>query len=219
MQIHAYNSVHYSQMSMNDHILTVLPMFHVGGLNIQTTPAFYAGATVTMHRKFDPQATLKAIVEERPDLAVLVPAALQAIFAQPEWPEADISSLRSVAIGSSMVPLPQIEALQSRGVAAAQVYGSTETGPIVIYQNPESAMAKPGSAGKAGLHSEMRIVDDQGMDLPQGQSGEIAVRGGHLLIEFWNNSESTKDSFKNGWFLNGSVGYLHEECCRWSNDR
>ncbi len=219
MQIHAYNSVHYSQMSMQDHILTVLPMFHVGGLNIQTTPVFYAGATVTMHRRFEPLATLKAIVEERPDLAVLVPAALQAIFSLPEWPEADISSLRSVAIGSSMVPLPHIEALQSRGVPAPQVYGSTETGPIVIYQNPESAFAKPGSAGKAGLHSEMRIVDDQGNDLPQGQSGEIAVRGGNIFIEYWNNKEATRDSIKDGWFLTGDVGYLDEDGDLWVNDR
>jgi len=118
-----------------------------------------------------------------------------------------------------MVPLPHIEALQSRGVPAPQVYGSTETGPIVIYQNPESAFAKPGSAGKAGLHSEMRIVDDQGNELPQGQSGEIAVRGGNIFIEYWNNKEATRDSIKDGWFLTGDVGYLDEDGDLWVNDR
>src|SRR5215467_3643785 len=69
----AVMSQHMHDMTGNDHVLTVLPMFHVGGLNIQTTPALQVGATVTLHQRFAPEATLSAIAEEAPTLIVLVP--------------------------------------------------------------------------------------------------------------------------------------------------
>ena len=72
-------------MTAQDHMLTVLPLFHVGGLNIQTTPALQLGATVTLHARFAPEATLDAIERDRPTLTVLVPATIQAMIEHPRW--------------------------------------------------------------------------------------------------------------------------------------
>ena len=87
-------------------MLTVLPLFHVGGLNIQTTPALQLGATVTLHARFAPDATLEAFGRDRPTLVVLVPATIQALIEHPRWAETDLSSLRAVTTGSTQVPQP-----------------------------------------------------------------------------------------------------------------
>ncbi len=219
IQTNALNSIHFSDMTASDHILTALPMFHVGGLNIQTTPAFYVGATVTLHRRFDPVAVLRAIEEDKPTLLVLVPATIQAVIAQPQWMETDLSSLRLVNSGSSIVPLHHIMAFHDRGVPVGQVYGSTETGPVAIYQKIENAWAKPGSAGKVAMHCEMRIVDEASKDVEQGKSGEILLKGGNILFEYWGNEEATRESIRDGWFYTGDIGYQDEDGDVWINDR
>src|SRR5262245_14950789 len=78
-------SQHAHNMTAADHILTALPLFHVGGLNIQTTPALHLGATVTLHPRFTPDATLKAFANDKPTLCVLVPATMQAVIEHPRW--------------------------------------------------------------------------------------------------------------------------------------
>ena len=82
-------SQHMHDMTAQDHVLTVLPLFHVGGLNIQTTPALQLGATVTLHARFAPDATLDAIARDRPTLTVLVPATIQAMIEHPRWGESE----------------------------------------------------------------------------------------------------------------------------------
>ncbi|MEO1104867.1 MAG: AMP-binding protein, partial [Pseudomonadota bacterium] len=170
---------HMHQMSAADHILTVLPMFHVGGLNIQTTPALLAGATVTLHARFDPAATLNAITAERPTLTVLVPATISALLAQPGFAEADLSSLRAVATGSTIVPEPLIAALTDRGVPVLCVYGATETTPIAAYDRAGLARTK-GATGRAGILCDLAILDGNSTAVPPGNHGEIAVRGRRL---------------------------------------
>src|SRR2546425_2858340 len=129
----AVMSQHMHDLTANDHVLTVLPLFHVGGLNIQTTPALQIGATVTLHARFAPDATLKAFATDRPTLVVLVPSTIQALIEHPRWGGADLSSLRAVTTGSTQVPQALIDAVSARGVPVLQVYGSTETSPIAIY--------------------------------------------------------------------------------------
>ena len=92
----AVMSQHMHDLTASDHVLTVLPLFHVGGLNIQTTPALQLGATVTLHQRFSPDATLAAFAADRPTLIVLVPSTIQALIEHPRWSAADLSSLRAV---------------------------------------------------------------------------------------------------------------------------
>ncbi|MCS5559307.1 MAG: AMP-binding protein, partial [Oceanospirillaceae bacterium] len=138
----ALNSQHMHDMSSSDTILTVLPMFHVGGLNIQTLPALYVGATVILHPRFDPQQTLATIQHQKPSLTVLVPATLSAIVSLPQWNTTDLSSLRSITSGSSIVPPSLIDTVMKRGLPVQQVYGLTETSPIAVYQTLDQATTK-----------------------------------------------------------------------------
>ena len=219
IQVNALNCIHYAGLTDADRVLTVLPMFHVGGLNILTSPAFYAGGTVILHRRFDGRATLRAIEQDRPTQLVLVPATIQAVIDLPGWPEADLSSLRLLTTGSSIVPLHLIEAVHARGIPVCQTYGLTETAPVAIYQKPGDCALKPGSTGKCGLHCEITIADDDGNPLPDGASGEILVRGRNVLLEYWNDEDETRRALQGGWFHTGDVGWRDEDGDVFVNDR
>ena len=117
----AVMSQHMHDMTAADHVLTVLPLFHVGGLNIQTTPALQLGATVTLHPRFAPDAALNAITADQPTLTVLVPATMQAVIEHPYWDATDITCLRALTTGSTQVPQGLVDAFTARGVPVLQV--------------------------------------------------------------------------------------------------
>jgi fatty-acyl-CoA synthase len=211
-------SQHMHDLTARDHVLTVLPLFHVGGLNIQTTPALQLGATVTLHARFAPGATLDAIAADRPSLIVLVPTTIQALIEHPGWAETDLSSLRAVTTGSTQVPQPLIDAVTARGVPVLQVYGSTETSPIAVYTRRGGDLRRPGSTGLPGLACEARIVDEAGREVPHGERGEVVVRGPNVLFEYWGNAAATAEALREGWFHTGDIGtrdadgyfYIHD---------
>lgn len=215
----AMNAQHMHDMTANDHVLTVLPMFHVGGLNIQTTPVLHCGGTVTLHARFDPATTLKAIEKLRPTLTVQVPATMEAMIRHPDWEATDLSSLRVVATGSTDVPTDLIEAFHSRDLPVIQIYGSTETAPVAVYQRSDDARSRFGSIGRAGLHTEIRLVDAEGRDVPDGEPGEILVRGRHVATGYWNEPEQTAKAFRDGWFHSGDIAHRDQDGWLWFRDR
>jgi fatty-acyl-CoA synthase len=207
----ALNATLMHTLTAADHVLTTLPLFHVGGLNIQTLPVLLAGGRVTLHRRFDPAATLAAIAGDRPSLTVLVPAQMAALIAHPAWKTTDLSSLRMVATGSMIVPVLFIEAFHARGVPVVQVYGSTETAPIAIFLAREDHARRIGSCGRPGPHCVARIVGRDGADVAQGERGEILLRGPNLMREYWRNPAATEIAFAGGWFHTGDIGHQDED--------
>ena len=212
IQWNAVNSAHLHDLTSADRVLTTLPLFHVGGLNIQTTPALHAGATVVLHAKFEAREALAAIAAERVTLAVLVPAQLVALMELADWESADLSTLRMITTGSTIVTANFIRRVSARGVPVVQVYGATETCPIAAYVRAEQALAKAGSAGAAALHCELRVVDpSSGREAPPGTVGEILVRGPNLADGYWNAPHETAGAFAGGWYHSGDLGYLDNE--------
>ncbi len=191
-----------------DHVLSALPLFHVGGLCIQTLPALHAGASVTLHPRFDAQSWLADVQLRKPDLSLLVPAALRAVLEHPHWPGADLSSLRLLVTGSSIVPTAMIDAVHRRGVPVGQIYGSTETGPATLCLGREDAMAQVGAAGKPGPDVEVRLVDQQGSDVAPGAVGEIWVRAPNLMSGYWRDPGHA--DFCAGWFHSGDLARQDE---------
>lgn len=212
-------SQHMHNMTSDDHVLTVLPFFHVGGLNIQTTPALQLGATVTIHARFTPDTALAAIEQERPTLTVLVPAIIQAVSEHPAWATTDLSSLKAVATGSTIVPPQLIERFVARGVPVLQVYGSTETCPIAVYTRLGGDLSRTGSTGLAGLCCEAKVIDQGGNELAAGTPGEIAVRGPNVFFEYWGNEAATREALHDGWYRTGDIGVCDEEGYFWIRDR
>jgi indoleacetate---CoA ligase len=206
----AVNSTHMHDLTSADRILTTLPLFHVGGLNILTTPALHAGATVVLHPKFDAQATFDAIERERITLTVLVPAQLMAMMESPRWASADLSSLRMITTGSTIVQSEFVRKVNARGVPLVQVYGSTETCPIATYVRAEDAERKAGSAGVPALHCEVDVLDDEGRQLPAGRDGEIVIRGPNVCTGYWNVG-SREPALRDGWYHSGDIGHFDDE--------
>jgi fatty-acyl-CoA synthase len=198
-------------MTAQDRVLTTLPLFHVGGLNIQTTPALRAGCTVTLQARFDPDATFDAIARHRITLTVLVPAQLEAMIAHPRWSAADLSSLRMISTGSTLVPERLIRDVHARGVPLVLVWGATETAPIAACLHADEAMRKAGSTGRAAAGCELRVVDTEGKDLPAGASGEVLVRGRSVMSGYWNDPRATARALAGGWYHSGDSGRFDDE--------
>jgi fatty-acyl-CoA synthase len=211
LECNAANSADMHGLVPEDRILTTLPLFHVGGLNNQTTPALRMGCTVVLHPKFDVDATFDAIEHERITLTVLVPAQLDAMLAHPRWATADLSSLRMITTGSMIVPERLIRAIHARGVPLVQVYGATETCPIAAYLKAGEAERKIGSTGRAAAHCELRVADDTGRDVAPGVTGEILVRGPNVMSGYWNAPQATAAVLVNGWFHTGDMGHFDAE--------
>ena len=178
-------------MTPADKVPTVLPLFHVGGLCIQTLPALFRGAQVLLHARFSPDATLDAIERDRPALTLQVPATMKALIEHPRWPAANQTSQRAEKANTSIIPAPRVEAFHRRGVAVCNVYGSTETGPFSIALPPARAMSKVGSCGWPAPGVEARLVD-----------GEVQVRGPNVVARYWPD-EAACDS--EGWFHTGDL--------------
>ena len=212
-------SQHMHGLASSDHVLAVLPFFHVGGLNIQTTPALHHGATVTIHPRFTPDAALAAIARERPTLTVLVPATIQAMTDHPNWRSTDLSSLKAVSTGSTIVPPHLIARFVARGVPMLQVYGSTETCPVAVYTRLGGDLSRVGSTGLPGLCCEAAVIDDAGVELPPDTPGEIAVRGPNVFYEYWGNEEATREALHDGWYRTGDIGWRDADGYFWVHDR
>ncbi|MFO1294544.1 MAG: AMP-binding protein [Rubrivivax sp.] len=219
LAVNAANSIALHDLRADDRILTTLPLFHVGGLNNQTTPALAAGATVVLHAKFDPQATFEAIERERITLTVLVPTQLAMMMALPQWSTADWSSLRMISTGSTIVPEHLIRAVHARGVPLVPIYGLTETCPIAACLRPEDAERKAGSAGRPAAHCALRVVDAADRDVAPGERGEILIRGDNVMLGYWRQPEASAAALAGGWFHSGDIGHFDAEGYLWVDGR
>ena len=184
------------EMTQSDGVLTVLPLFHVGGLCIQTLPALYAGASVTLHSRFSAGATFDTLARRRPTLTLQVPATMKALVEHPRWAAADLSCLRAVWAGSSVLPPALVRAFLDRGVPLCNVYGSTETGPFSIALPPAAAHTHAGSCGWPAPEVEALLADVQ-----QG-SGELLVRGPNVVSRYWPDQPACDDQ---RWFHTGDL--------------
>ena len=177
--------------------LSVLPLFHVGGLCIQTLPTRLAGGELLLQPRFEPAVWFDAVEQWRPSTSLLVPAVMRALTEHPRWAGADLSSLRFVAAGSQIVPLHLIDAFHARGVPVAQVYGSTETGPVSLVVRPEEALAHPTMSGRPALGVQARL----------GADGEILLRAPNLMRGYHRSPTPAFDA--DGFFATGDLAIEH----------
>ena len=184
------------ELSAQDRVLTVLPLFHVGGLCIQTLPALFAGASVTLHPRFGADATFASVARERPTLTLQVPATMKALVDHPQWPLADLSCLRAVWAGSGILPPELVRAFLDRGVPLCNVYGSTESGPFSIALPPAFAASHAGSCGWPAPGVDAMLAD------PRAGVGELLVRGPNVVRHYWPDRPACD---ADGWLHTGDL--------------
>ena len=197
------NSIHMHQLNTKDIILTVIPLFHVGGLNIQTIPALHIGATVILLKKFDVTQTMTLLEKYKPTYTVFVPTIMDLLLKSKNWNPLKFSSLKAITTGSTIVSPDLIKIYENNSIPIIQVYGSTETCPIAICQNILDNRLPYGNVGKPALKTHINIFDKKNRIIKKSNSGEIGIKGLNLFSHYWKNKKSTKKAFNNGWFMTG----------------
>jgi fatty-acyl-CoA synthase len=198
-----------------DKVLSTLPMFHVGGLCIQTLPALLAGVQVVLH----PTAWLNEMTTSRPTLSLLVPATMRAVFEHPRWADTSLACLRGIMTGSSTVPVAYLQTLHARGVPVGQVYGTTETGPVSIVLRLPDAMARVGASGWPHPQAQVKLIDADAKEVGPGETGEVCIRADNLMRGYWSVQGAEQQQgqsglgLQDGWFHSGDLGQRAEDGC------
>ncbi len=193
--------------------LNILPLFHTGGLNCYSNPVLHAGGTVVILKTFDPGETLQVLGDEAQGIThfFAVPAPYQFMMQHPDFSETDLSRLRIAGVGGAPCALAIMEGWTERGVQLAQGFGMTETSPACIFLDPGDALRKIGSTGKALLHTEFRIVDDDGADCGPDEIGELWVAGPNITPGYWNRPDATAEAFEGRWLKTGDAARMDDE--------
>lgn len=187
-----------------DRVLTVLPLFHVGGLCIQTLPALYRGAHVHLLARFDPTDTLALFERVRPTLTLQVPATMKALSDHPAWAQTPLSSLRAVWAGSSPLPPDQVALFEARGVPVCNVYGATETGPFSIARRPDMATGAGVGRGWPAPGVSVCLGPAPGAtSAPRtGEVGELWLKGPNVVARYWPDTPACDAQ---GYFHSGDL--------------
>ncbi len=196
----------------DDAMLHAASLIHASGVFV--LPFWLRGARTVIMPGFDPSAYLRLIERERITAINLVPTMLQMLLAQPDIERTDVSSLRQVIYGASPMPRPVIEqamALWGRE-RFWQYYGQTECPLTIAVLRPEDHEDELlGACGKPSVDVEIRLVDEEGNDVPYGEPGEIAVRGPSMMAGYFNAPELNREMFMaDGWLRTRDVGVFDE---------
>ena len=198
--------------------LHAAPMFHLadGAAFFAVT---FAGGTHIMIPSFTPVDALQAFQDHKPTNVLLVPTMIQMLIQHPDFDKYDTSSLMTIVYGASAISeTVLVEAISKLPhTKFVQAYGQTELSPVATILAPEYHVTegpnsgKLRSAGKAVGPCELKIVDEDGHEVPTGTVGHIAVKGPITMLGYWNKPEQTAESLKNGWVYTGDGGYLDED--------
>ncbi len=212
------NAVIYFDLHSRDIMLTVLPLFHSGGLNIMAVPTLYAGGTVILRDRFDPLEFLSLVQMHRVTQTMLVPTMLNTILQETRPEDFDLASLRSMLVGGEPASADLIREARARGLPARQIFGQTETS-IALWVPQEKAEEKAGSVGIPVFHGEVRIVDPTGAPVLPGQTGEILVGGPIQMRSYWKLPVETRQTMKDGWLHTGDLATVDEDGYAYVVDR
>ncbi|AGP61119.1 o-succinylbenzoate--CoA ligase [Streptomyces rapamycinicus] len=195
----------------DERALVSAPLFHTAGLNMITLPVLLKGGTCVLVEAFDPGTTLDLIERHRITFMFGVPAMFGQVARHPRWANADLSSLRILTCGGSPVPTPLIATYQERGLTFLQGYGMTEAAPGTLFLDAEHAADKAGSAGVPHFFSDVRVVRPGLTPVGTGETGEVVVRGPHVMAGYWGLPEETEAAFEGGWFRSGDAARVDED--------
>jgi fatty-acyl-CoA synthase len=193
------------------HVFVPLPLFHAGGLNSLTNPVMFFGGKATISARFDARVAARFIGDPAEGVThlALVPLMYDLIAATPEFEAADLRMMRmAIVAGGRMSPELQLR-YRARGVAFSPQYGGTETGPSVTALHPgDVEKARQGSCGTKVMHVQIRLVGEDGLDVPTGAPGEIWVKGPAITRGYIDRSP--EQDFVDGWFRTGDVARVDE---------
>ncbi len=206
--------------------LLTMPLYHVAGVQAMLA-ATYGGRSLAMMRQFEVNEWLETVQRERANRAMLVPTMLKRVIDHPDFNKYDLSSLKVITYGAAPMPFEVIKKAIELfpGVNFINAFGQTETASTITTLGPEDHIIEgteeekekklgrlTSSIGRPMPDVEMKIIDEQGNDLPPGEVGEIVALGPRVMSGYWKDAEKTaKTLTKDGWLRTGDMGYTDEE--------
>jgi long-chain acyl-CoA synthetase len=196
----------------NEVLLGALPLFHSFGQTCTMNCAVCAGSTVTMLPRFDPEKALEIIERDRVTVFQGVPTMYNALLHAERADSTDATCLRICMSGGAAIPVELIRAFEDKfGCAILEGYGLSETSPVASFNHPDVGR-KPGSIGTPIRGVEMQVWDDDGNELPQGEVGEIVIRGHNIMKGYWERADATAAAIDaDGWFRTGDMAKIDED--------
>jgi long-chain acyl-CoA synthetase len=203
------------QLTPEDVVFGGLPLFHAFGQTCVLNAVVASGACVTLLPRFDAEKTLAMLAGHGVTVFAAVPTIFSRLLQQPDRDAYDVSRLRLSLSGGAAMPVQVLRDFQDAfHCVVLEGYGLSETSPVTSF-NTLQAGPRPGSVGTPIRGVEMRVVDDDGKDVPQGEVGEIAIRGHNVMKGYWQRPEETAAAIRVGWFHTGDLGRLDQDGFFW----
>lgn len=191
--------------------LAVLPLFHAYGQSSVMNAVLGRGAAITLIPRFDAGKVLEVIQRDKVTLFAGVPTMYFALLNHPDRKKYDTSSLKYAISGGAAIPVEVLYAFEKEfNVPVLEGYGLSETSPTASF-NVLDKPRKPGSIGIPIWGVDMKVVDDNDNEVPQGERGEIVIRGHNVMKGYYKRPAATAEAMKNGWFHTGDIAYIDEE--------
>ncbi|MEK7437642.1 MAG: long-chain fatty acid--CoA ligase [Pseudomonadota bacterium] len=207
----AVNGMLAAGLRREDTLLSVLPYFHTGGLNLYLNPMLMCAGTTIIMRQFDVDKTME-LLQGSVTVMFGVPAIYLFLSQHPGFGAADFSGVRNWACGGAPIPKSLLERYLAKNVTICFGFGMTETGPTVFLTDEATARKKVGTVGKPVMFVEARVVDSATRQtLGANQRGELMLRGPGLTPGYWNNPEASAKAFEHGWLCSGDIAYCDED--------
>jgi fatty-acyl-CoA synthase len=203
------NSDMFYDLTTKDVMIIARPMFHSGGLIVDSAPVLYKGGTIIVRRRFSPVEILETVQKYKVTILELPATVYQFILNQCDLSRYDLSSIRCCFTGGERVPVYLLEELSRRGLVVSQIYGLTEASTLFWLPTHE-AVKKMGSVGHPIFHGRVKIVDEKGNEVKPGESGEIVVKGPIVMNGYWKRRDLTDEVIKDGWFYTGDIARMED---------
>jgi long-chain acyl-CoA synthetase len=200
-----------AQVDENDVILGALPLFHSFGQTCGLNTAVFKGACLTMVPRFDPAKALEVIQRDKVTIFEGVPTMYTAMLHCDKRNEFDTSCVRLCISGGSAMPVEVLKGFEKEfDCKVLEGYGLSETSPVASFNHPDKER-KPGSIGTPIEGVEMKVVDEDGNDVEQGEVGEIVIKGHNVMKGYWNRPDATEEAIRDGWFHSGDMGKIDDD--------
>jgi long-chain acyl-CoA synthetase len=199
------------RLTRDDHSLLILPLFHVNGIVVGTLSPLLAGGRATVAGRFDPRTFFTRLEQSRATYFSAVPTIYTMLCGLPDEVEPDTSPVRFAVCGAASASVDLLERFESRyGIPIIEGYGLSE-GTCASTANPLTGRRKPGTVGLPLPGQTIRIVDPVGQPVPDGETGEVVIKGANVMLGYLNRPEETAKTVVDGWLHTGDIGRFDED--------
>lgn len=201
----------------DDKAVILLPLFHTGGWNLLTLPLLHVGGTIYINRAYDPKKTIEVVQEEKIDYLFGAATIFRMMVEQPEFKDADFSSLKWIMAGAAPTPLNIMQEFWNKGIKFVLGYGMTEAGPNNLSTCPQFVPQniieeKFASVGKPFYLTMPKLIDDDGNEVTTPNTpGELLWAGPQIFCGYWGNETETKNTLVDGWVHTGDMASVDED--------